>query len=404
MPIMIYNFNTLSLSFIISNLLAGSLVGVIVLYAFSLIFCSFILGKLIILLFTILNFLVYILLAIAHICARLPFSSIIIPTPKKEIIFMFYFLLILLKYIDCKDIKVYKKINIKKCIISSIVIVIILNFILPIILSKSKNLVINFIDVSQGDSTLIRVDNKNVLIDGGGSLYSDNFDVGEKVLFPYLLDRGICKLDYILVSHFDADHCQGLTYILENMKVKNVIISSLGQNSKEYNDFINLAKKKNINIIYVKKGDKVRLGKAIIEILYPDNEEITDNAKNNNAIVCRLMWNDISILFTGDIEDIAEEKILKIYDNNLEKLKSTILKVAHHGSKTSSTSKFLEAVKPKIALIGVGKNNNFGHPNEGVIERLEKINCKIYRTDINGEIEIKANKTLKIKTMKTVNI
>ena len=92
------------------------------------------------------------------------------------------------------------------------------------------------------------------------------------------------------------------------------------------------------------------------------------------------------MLFTGDIEKLAEEKILKLYENNLEKLKCTVLKVAHHGSKTSSTKSFLEAVSPKIALIGVGTNNNFGHPNEGVIQRLKDINCKIYRTDERGEI------------------
>lgn len=97
---------------------------------------------------------------------------------------------------------------------------------------------------------------------------------------------------------------------------------------------------------------------------------------NNNSIVAKLIYKDFSILFTGDIEGIAEKQILSAYKNNMQNLNSTILKVGHHGSKTSSTKNFIETINPQIALIGVGENNMFGHPNDGVIERLEKIRCK----------------------------
>lgn len=279
-----------------------------------------------------------------------------------------------------------------------LIIVILLNFVIPISSSKRKYPEINFIDVGQGDSTLIRVNNKNILIDGGGSMETENFDVGEKTLFPYLLDRGIYALDYVMVSHFDADHSQGLEYVMKNMKVKNAVISSLGQESKEYTTFLNLAKRQQTNLIYVRKGDVIKIGDCIIEILYPDNEEIVENRKNNNAIVSKITWKEYSILFTGDIEEKAEKKILNMYENKLEKLESTIIKVGHHGSKTSSTEAFIQAVKPKIALIGVGKNNKFGHPNENVLERLKNIGCKIYRTDIQGEITVKLNSTVKVYT------
>ena len=128
-----------------------------------------------------------------------------------------------------------------------------------------------------------------------------------------------------------------------------------------------------------------------IKILWPKEEQITDNALNNNSIVAKLLYKNFSMLFTGDIEKIAEEQILDEYKNNLEELNSSILKVGHHGSKTSSTKEFIEIVKPKISLIGVGKNNKFGHPNDEVIERLKSIGSKIYRTDEMGEIMITIN-------------
>ena len=392
-PIMMYHFNTISFTFLISNLLVGPILGFVVIFGFILIFLSFILNSFLMPFFFSLNILISIILYIAHICANLPFSKVFVPTPNKLMLVLFYLNLFILVY--------YKDKN-KKQKYSSIllIIIIIFNFIYPLAASTKKNLTINFIDVGQGDSTLIRVDNKNILIDGGGSLYSDSFDVGEKTLFPYLLDRGITYLDYVIVSHFDADHFQGLEYVINNIKVKNAIISSLGQNSKEYETFLNLAKKKKINIIYVKKGDSINFNNAKIEILYPDNEIINDNAKNNNALVCKLIYNNFSMLFTGDIEEIAEKKILKLYEKNKEKLRADVLKVGHHGSKTSSSYDFIKTVSPKIALIGVGKDNNFGHPNLGVIERLEKSGATIYRTDYMGEIElsIKSNGNMTINT------
>lgn len=399
-PIMVFNFNTLSFSFIISNLLAGPLLGIIVIFAFLIIFASFILKDFLIPLFYILDIMLSILMKIAKISSNLPLSKIYLPTPNIYLILLLYFNILGLKYLNRKD----ENEKIKKYLILSIILILCLNYLYPVINSKKLNLEINFIDVGQGDCTLIRVNNKNILVDGGGSMYEDGFDVGEKTLFPYLLDRGITILDYIIVSHFDADHSQGLNYILENMKVKNVIISKLGQESKEYDKFIKLALKQKSNIFYVKKGDLLKIGKSVIEILYPDNEIINENIKNNNAMVFKLTWNDISMLFTGDIEKIAEEKLLNMYKGNPEKLEAEILKVAHHGSKSSSINDFIKAVKPQIALIGVGKDNNFGHPNSGVIQRLDNINSKIYRTDESGEITLKINEnSINIETMTNIN-
>lgn len=389
-PIMIYNFNTISFSFIVSNLLAGGLLGIIVILGFLLVFLSLMLGQTLSIFFYILNFLLKALTKIAEVCSKLPFSYIYVPTPKILGIFIFYSYLFFIINRDRLRVRIFNTLKVR---IAILILIIIFNLGYPILSSKRIGLEINFIDVGQGDCTLIRANGKSILVDAGGSKDEKSFDVGKNTVFPYLLDRGIVSLDYVIVSHFDSDHCQGFNFILKNMKVKTAIICNIGQESEEYNHFVILAKENKTKIRYVQKGSIIKLGKnKIIEILYPDkNEKINDNAKNNNAIVFKLTWNKFSMLFTGDIEEKAERKILEMYKNKEEKLKSNILKVAHHGSKSSTMQEFLEIVKPSLALIGVGENNNFGHPNDMVLNRLEQSGCKTYRTDMLGEITITSN-------------
>lgn len=253
--------------------------------------------------------------------------------------------------------------------------------------------------MGQGDGTLIKTPKgKNILIDGGGDYSVGNKSVGERILLPYLLDRRIKKLDYIIISHFDIDHVGGILTIMEKLKVKNVIIGKQFEESNNYNKFIKIAKKKNIKVHVAKIGEKINVEKNLFfEVLWPKNkDEITENSINNNSLVCKLIYNKNSILFTGDIEKIAEDEIINKYKNT-NKLKSSILKVPHHGSKTSSTKEFLELIEPKIALIGVGKDNKFGHPDNNTLIKLKELKCKIYRTDILGEIEVNINKKGKIK-------
>ena len=160
---------------------------------------------------------------------------------------------------------------------------------------------------------------------------------------------------------------------MEKLKVKTVIISTQGEISENYERFKDIVKKKKIKVLIVNKKDKVIIDKDVyFDILWPDNRNIiSENILNNNSMVFKMHYKNISILFTGDIEKEAEEQILKEYKDSLNVLNSTILKVAHHGSKTSSTQDFIKAINPKITLIGVGENNKFGHPNVEVIERLE---------------------------------
>lgn len=191
----------------------------------------------------------------------------------------------------------------------------------------------------------------------------------------------------------------GLLYIMQEIKVNNVIIGKQYEKCENYKKFIEIVKKKNIKVNVVEARQKINIERNLFfDVLWPciDNM-ISENAINNNSLVCKLKYKNFSMLFTGDIEEIAEKAILAEYSKNKNILKADVLKVAHHGSKTSSTIDFLKAVKPNYAVIGVGKDNNFGHPSDITIQNLKDMGVKIYRTDEIGEIEIKGITKNKIK-------
>ena len=221
-------------------------------------------------------------------------------------------------------------------------------------------------------------------------------------MLPYLLDRRITTIDYMIISHADSDHIAGLFAVIDNLKVKNIIISKQGKNSDNLKTLNELVNRNKINVKIVKSGDYIGVDKyTYFEILFPEEELIKENILNNNSIVAKFSYKNFSMLFTGDIEEIAEKKICQMYKGT-NKLNAVILKVAHHGSKTSSTEEFLEIVKPNIALIGVGENNNFGHPNKEVLKRINQYTNLIYRTDECGEISLVITREGKIKVKKLI--
>ena len=182
-----------------------------------------------------------------------------------------------------------------------------------------------------------------------------------------------------------------------------VYISKQTEKSENYEKFLEIVNDRKIKVYEVVAGNVIHIEKNLyFDILWPTENQITTNVLNNNANVCNLHYKNFSMLFTGDIEEIAEKEILELYSQNKNLLKSDILKVGHHGSKTSSTIEFLNVVKPRFAVIGVGKNNKFGHPNDGVLQRINDLNCKIFRTDLNGEISIEVNKNSKFKIKKQI--
>ena len=189
-----------------------------------------------------------------------------------------------------------------------------------------KDLNIYFIDVGQGDSTLIVTpSNKKILIDSGGA-DTGNFDVGKSTLLPYLLDRGITVLDYICISHFDSDHCKGFIYLLNNIKVKNIILSKQYKTTPNFEEIISIANRKKIEVLKVEAGDTLQIDKDVkIKVLSPTNELSEDI--NDNSIVMKLEYNNFSCLFTGDISNNVEKDLINTYNKYIE---SDVLKVAHH--------------------------------------------------------------------------
>ena len=160
-----------------------------------------------------------------------------------------------------------------------------------------------------------------------------------------------------------------------------------------YEKFINIVQNKKVKVFIVEAGQRINIENDLyFDILWPDSKKIiNENILNNNSLVCKLSYKNFSILFTGDIEEVAEKEIIQKYGSKSNILNSFVLKVAHHGSKTSTIKDFLMKVNPKIALIGVGKNNKFGHPSDITLESLYLINTQIYRTDKDGEILIKTD-------------
>ena len=405
-PVMIYHFNLFGTYFLITNLLASIIIGPITLLGTLLVIISFISINIAKILSYILKFLIDILLFISSF-SKLPISKIYIPTPKISFIIIIYLSLIISLFIykvfhernpnttilrvrNLLALVKYKFKQNRNYIIKRIVIINIVIFLCIIFIPR--DLKINFVDVGQGDSTfIITPKNKTILIDGGGS-NTGSFDVGENTLLPYILDKGYNKIDLMIISHFDSDHVGGLLTILEEIKVEKVLIAKQEEQSENYKRFLNIVKEKNIPVIVGKRGDKINIEKDLyLDILFPESEQIEENVINNNSLVFNIYYNNFSMLFTGDIEEIAEKRIIEI--TNKSRLKADIIKIPHHGSKTSSTRELLEIVLPKIALIGVGKDNLFGHPSSETIDKLDELEIKTYRTDINGEIMINVNKS-----------
>lgn len=388
LPVMLYHFNIFGPYFILSNFLISIIIGPIILFGFVFMIISLISLKFANLFAIFLEVGTELLINISKV-SNLPFSKIYVATPKIKFICIYFILAIILKYLylvyHVKQLTTTQKrvrnlmsllkykINLKRKKYLKIAVIAIAIFV--IFNQIPKDLKIHFVSVGQGDCTfIVTPKNQTILIDGGGSEFS-SFDVGKSILLPYILDRGYNNIDYVLISHFDSDHVGGILSLMEEIKVKNLIISKQGEVSENYQKFLKIVNEKKINLFVVGKGDRIKIENQIyFDILWPAEELIDDNVLNNNSMVAKFNANQFSMLFTGDIEDVAEKEILKNVDN--EKLKATVLKVAHHGSKTSSTEEFLEAVAPKAAFIGVGENNKFGHPNLDVLTRLTNLRCE----------------------------
>jgi len=244
-------------------------------------------------------------------------------------------------------------------------------------LPENNNLKVIFLDVGQGDAILIQTEaQQNILIDGG----PDSQIIYKLDQYIPLTSR---KIDLAVLTHADPDHLNGLIEVLKRYKVKQVMETGLEDNDLGYREWKKLIQEKQIPKILTFAGQIINLNENLkLEVLSPSKELHEKSSNNLTSIVAKLSLNQVTFLLTGDApKEIEQDLIQRKID-----LKSDVLKVGHHGSKTSTTLEFLKAVKPKYAVISVGENNKFGHPSLRVLKNLEKVNAQILRTDQMGDI------------------
>ena len=286
-----------------------------------------------------------------------------------------------------------KKQNIISLILGGLFCLNILAWIAVYEVSQPRFLEVNFFDVGQGDAILVVSPQRHqILIDGGpNSIILEK--LGKEMPF---WDRSI---DLIILTHPEKDHLAGLIDVLKKYRVENILWTGVVRDTSEYKEWLGSIQKEKANIFIANSGQKVIMPRTFLGILYPfeNLEEQRFKDSNNTSIVAKLVFGKNSFLFTGDISKSAERELLaKGID-----IDSDVLKIGHHGSKTSTAEEFIKEVSPEIAVIQVGQDNPYGHPHQETLETLTKYSIKILRTDKDGDIKILCDsQSLKLKLKK----
>lgn len=273
---------------------------------------------------------------------------------------------------------------------------------------------VDFLDVGQGDAAFVRFPNgATMLIDGGGATrFGESFieredgtrelfepdlgSIGERVVSEFLWEKGFSEIDYLVATHADADHIQGLKNAAENFKVKAAFIGRLSE-KKDFKDFEKALRRRGVEIQRIARGDFLEIGGVKIEVLHPAPGEFAEKSENNESVVLRLTFGSRKFLLTGDIEREAEADLLRSSSEAF--LRADVVKVAHHGSRTSSTEEFIRATRALYAIIPVGRKSRFGHPHPEVVERWRKSGAKVLTTGRRGTVTaVTDGKSLEIKT------
>lgn len=240
-------------------------------------------------------------------------------------------------------------------------------------LSDGSYFEVHYIDVGQADCSLVLCDGYSMLIDGGNAADSD-------LVAAYLKKEGIDDITYVVCTHAHEDHVGGLSGALSVAKAENILAPETGAESKAYKNFTDKAAAQGVTIEHPSAGDEFTLGSSTVFVAGPVNESCAD--ANNTSIVLKVSYGDTDFLFTGDAERDEEQDILNAgYD-----LSADVLKVGHHGSDTSTSYLWLREIMPEYAVISVGRDNSYGHPDESVLSRLRDAEVSVFRTDMQGDI------------------
>ena len=243
----------------------------------------------------------------------------------------------------------------------------------------TDKLTVHFLDVGQGDCALITCGEYAMLIDAGDNSMGTTVEL-------YLRKQNIKKLDYVIGTHPDADHIGGMDVIIYKFDCDTIILPDFEKNTATYRDVIDTINNKNYKITRPAAGQTYSLGQSEFTVISPVSDDYGDNA-NNYSVGIRLTYGDTSFLLAGDAEEEAEEDML----DSGQELKADVFKASHHGSRTSNTEEFLEAVNPKYAVISCGENNKYGHPHAQTLNTLRAMGIKVFRTDEQGAVIIKSD-------------
>ena len=240
---------------------------------------------------------------------------------------------------------------------------------------------VHYIDVGQGDATLVQVNNENLLIDAGPNSSA-------KSLVDYLKGIGVSTIDHVIATHPHEDHIGGMDEIFEAFEVENFYSPKVDHTTKTFEKMITAVKNEGLSVTTIKSGDgsKINLGDGTkVEIFSPVDDKY-DNL-NDYSPIMKITFGDDSFLFTGDAETFVEKQVIA----NGESLDADVVKVGHHGSTTSSSKEFIKEVSPNIAVIPVGEGNDYGHPHKEILDLLENNNIELLRTDLEGTIVLESD-------------
>ncbi|MBQ7705483.1 MAG: DNA internalization-related competence protein ComEC/Rec2 [Selenomonadaceae bacterium] len=368
LPVVIWYFNQVSLSSVLANVFVMPLLEIVIVGG--------LLGGLVALLIPFLGKIFFFAESLIfstgaelnRLFANLPFSAVQVPTLGIAAGAIYYLALI------------FRRAE----ILFLLIVLLAVNF-----FKAGGDLEVSFVDVGQGDCCVVLTPNRKCLIFDAGGVREKTFDVGGRVVIPYLKHENIFAVDTIFLTHAHEDHSGGAGTIIKKMPVREIITAN--ESKSEYAAVFGISEQKLNNLRAGQSGETFNIDGVEIKILYAPKIGTGNEISN----VYKISYGNVSFLITGDLISEIESDILRENIN----VQSTVLKVAHHGSKTSSSEEFLKSVNPRVAVICVGYGNNFNHPRAEILERLEKINAKIFRTDIDGLIKFKTDgKSLTVKT------
>jgi len=378
-PITIFYFNRIPIISMLSNLVIIPLIGVIGALGFAQVILGSAWNWFNIAYGEVENLLITLLQKIVTLFSSIPGAYISVAQISVGTLILLYVFIFLLINVD--------KVKIRKVLVFGLLIA--GNIFIWNTVFEKPQMIVTFLDVAQGDAALIQLPNKQtILIDTGDRTFRR--DYGKLVVAPFLKRQGIRQINTLILTHPHSDHIGGAPTILRNFNVKQIWESGIVAGSRIYREIHTLADSLKIPVLTPIPGDMVIVKDDLkLYFLHPSERFLEKHKRNynNGSLVCKLVYGDISILFTGDAEEESED-YLGYWDSFL---KSTIIKVPHHGSKTSSTEPYVNLVDPEYAIVSVGYKNKFRHPAQSTMEQYRKLASTIYRTDIGHAVQFQSN-------------